>query len=133
MAKDIKITVENKLVAEKRDMNVYHNSTRSAHMISYNSSVTLPLKPVIEDDYLHVSVVIGPGHLENTSVVNLPSWADFEFSSEKNVTITHSGERTLLKIPPGLPMWQLRITRPISRIDSSTDHVTIGDDLTGYR
>ncbi len=32
----IEITVFNKLTAEKRDLNVYHHSTRSAYMISDN-------------------------------------------------------------------------------------------------
>ena len=98
-------------------------------MISYNSSVTLPLRTTVEDDYLHISVVSGPGHLENNSVVNLPSWADFEFSSRGDVTVAHSGDRTIVKVPPGLPTWQLRMTRSLScLIDKSTDHVTIGED-----
>ena len=69
MAKRIKITIENKLVMEKRDMSVYHHSTRSAHMISYNSSVTMPLRSVIEDDYLHISIVTGPGNFFDFSVI----------------------------------------------------------------
>jgi hypothetical protein len=128
MAKEINITVENKLVMEKRDMNVYHHSTRSAHMISHNSIITLPLRPVIEDDYLHVSIVSGPGHLENNSVVSLPSWMDFEFSPGGNVTVIHSGDRTILKIPPGPPVWQLKMTRSSSISDQPPDRVTIGDD-----
>ena len=63
MAKEINITIENKLVMEKRDMNVYHHSTRSAHMISFDSSITLPLRSVMGDDYLHISIVTGPGNL----------------------------------------------------------------------
>ncbi|NIM13966.1 MAG: hypothetical protein GTO45_18125 [Candidatus Aminicenantes bacterium] len=128
MAKEINVTVENKLVMEKRDMNVYHHSTRSAHMISHNSSITLPLRPAVEDDYLDISVVSGPGHLENKSVVNLPSWADFEFSSRGRGSIIRSGDRILLKIPPGPPEWQLKMTRSSSPVSQSTDRVTIGDD-----
>ena len=82
MAKEISITIENKLVREKRDLNVYHHSSGSAHMIRHNDSLTFPLRSSIEDDYLHISLVSGPGHLENKSVVNLPSWTDFEFSFE---------------------------------------------------
>jgi hypothetical protein len=132
MAKEIEITIENKLLMEKRDMNVYHHSTRSAHMISHNSCITLPFRSVLEGDYLHISIVSGPGNLENNSVVNLPSWADFEFLSEGNVTIVHSSDRTLVKIPPGPPIWQLKMTgshfagpRPLARI-------IIGDDQPGY-
>ena len=129
MAKQINITVENKLVVEERDMNVYHHSTRSAHMISYNGSVTLPFKHTEEDDYLHISIVRGPGQLEGKCVVNLPSWVDFEFSSRGDVTIAHSGERTFLKVPPGPPTWQLKMTRSISFLNEKTsDHVIIGED-----
>jgi hypothetical protein len=129
MAKEINITIENKLVMEKRDMNVYHHSTRSAHLISHASSITLPLKSDIEDDYLHISVVSGPGRLEGNCVVNLPSWVDFELYSAGDATVTHLGERVLLKIPPGPPTWQLKMKRSISSIiDQSTDHITIGDD-----
>ncbi len=134
MAKEINITIENKLVMEKRDMNVYHHSTRSAHMISYNSSITLPLRSVIEDDYLHISIVSGPGCLEDYCVVNMPSWIDFELSSAGDANIAHSGNRTLLKIPPGLPVWQLKMTRSLSsRINKASDRVTIGDDQLEYQ
>jgi hypothetical protein len=134
MAKEINITIENKLVIEKRDMNVYHHATRSAHMISFDSSITLPLRPVIEDDYLHISIVSGPGHLKSKSIVNLPSWVDFEFSSRGDVTVAHSGNRTLVKIPPGLPMWQLKMTRSFSSlINQLSDCVTIGDEQLEYQ
>jgi len=129
MMKEINITIENKLVMEKRDINVYHHFNRSAHLISYNSLITVPLRSAAEDDYLHVSIVSGPGHLENNSVVILPSWIDFEFTPGGNVTVIHSGDRTLLKIPPGPPVWQLKITRvSSSSVDRSSDRVIIGDD-----
>jgi len=129
MAKEINVTIENKLVLEKRDMNVYHHSTRSAHMISHDSSITLPLKSALEDDYLHISIVSGPGRLEGNCVVNIPSWVDFELSSAGDATVSHSGDRTLLKIPPGPAIWQLRMTRAVSSlIDNPSDLVTIGDD-----
>lgn len=132
MTKQINITVENKLVIEERDMNVYHHATKSAHMISPDSSITLPLKSVIEDDYLHVSIVSGPGHLKDESIVNLPSWLDFEFSSREDLVVTHSGDRTLLKVPPGPPTWQLRMTRSFSSLMAkAADRVTIGDDPPG--
>ena len=129
MAKEINITIENKLMQEKRDMNVYHNFTRSAHMISHDSSVTVALKPDMEDDYLHISIVSGPGRLEGTCVVNLPSWLDFELSSAADATVAHSGDRVLLRIPPGPPTWQIKMTRSFSTIiDRSSDRVIIGDD-----
>ena len=133
MAKEINVTIENKLVMEKRDMNIYHHSTRSAHMISHNNSITLPLQTSLEDDYLHISVVSGPGHLTNKSVLNLPAWLDFELSSEGKVIVAHSGDRIYLKIPQGPSTWQLRMTRSItSIINQSADRVTIGDDQLEY-
>lgn len=134
MTKDININVENKFLLGKRDINVYHHSSGKAHMLRYNNYITLPLKLAVEEDYLYISIVMGPGHLENKSVVNLPSWADFEFSSRGNATLIHSGDRILLKIPPGPPVWQLRMTRSLSSsIDQPSDFVTIGDDLQEYR
>jgi hypothetical protein len=134
MAKQIKITIENKLVMEKRDMNVYHHSTRSAHMISHDSFVTLPLRSVIENDYLHISIVRGPGCLEGDCVVNLPSWVDYELSSAGDATTTHSGDRTLLKIPAGPPVWQLKMTWGSSSLTArQSDRITIGDDQMEYQ
>ena len=132
MEKTINITIENELAIGQRDMNIYHHSTRSAHMISYNSSVTLPLKSVVEDDYLHISIVSGPGRLKNRSVVNLPSWIDFDISSADDVSVTHSGDRTILKIPPGLPRWQLKMTRSSDTAQQS-GCVTISDDPPEYQ
>jgi hypothetical protein len=110
-------------------LRVYHHASKSAHMICFESSITLPLKTVIENDYLHISIVSGPGRLEGNCVVNLPSWIDFELSSAGDAAITHSGDRTLLKIPPGPPTWQLKMTRSLdSIIDQLSDRVTIGDD-----
>lgn len=133
MAKEINIIIENKLITEKRDMNVYHHAGRSAHMISHDSSVTLSLKPVVENDYLHISIVSGPGHLEGNCVVNLPSWIDFELSSAGDAAIVHSGNRTVLTIPPGSSIWQLKMTRSVtSLIGQPWDCVTVGDDDWAY-
>jgi hypothetical protein len=124
---NITITVENKLKKEKRDLNVYHQSTRSAHIISHNSSITLPLRTVEEDDFLHISLIRGPGNLWKSCLIDLPSWSDFEFSLEGKVTLTHSGDRTLLKIPPGPPKWELKMTRPAEAPRIQEDKVTIGN------
>lgn len=139
MPEEIEITVGNKLLEEKRDINVYHHWTQSAHIISHNSSITLPLAANGEKDYLHISVVKGPGYLERNCLINLPSWADFDFTSKESITgisINHShdpeGSRTVLKIPPGPPAWELKITRPTSlasngQFTKKRDHVIIGD------
>ncbi|MGD2092011.1 MAG: hypothetical protein PVH61_37925 [Candidatus Aminicenantes bacterium] len=142
MPEEIEITVENKLLAEKRDLNVYHHSTQSAHIISHNSSITLPLvtNGEGEKDYLDISVVKGPGYLERYCLIDIPAWADFDFTSKESVTgisLTHShdldGARTLLKIPPGPPAWELKITRPTrpatkGQFTKKGDYVVIGDN-----
>ena len=129
MKKEIDITVENKLTTEKRDLNIYHHSGKSSHIIGHNSSITLPLKTVSEDDYMHISVACGPGRLTRKSVISLPSWVDFECSSEGHLAVTHSGERMLLKIPPGPPTWQLKMIRPVTiPTNRHTDLVTVSED-----
>lgn len=134
MLKEINVTVENKLEVEKRDLNVYHRFSKSVHMISYNSFVTLPLRSAVEDDYLHISIVSGPGPLEGKCMVNLPSWIDFEFSPGGDVAVSHSGNRTVLKIPPGPPVWQLKMTRSTtSFVKQPSDRITIGDDAMTNR
>lgn len=132
MIKVINITVENKFLVEKRDLNVYHQSTRSAHIISHNSSLAVPLRSISEDDYLHVSVVSGPGHLQNNSVISLPAWVEFDFSSAPgNVSLSHSGDRLLLKIPAGPPTWQLKVTQAdIVPGRQASNRITLGDELT---
>jgi hypothetical protein len=98
-------------------------------MISHNSSVTLPLRPVIDADYLYISIVSGPGHMGSKSVVNLPSWVDFEFLSDGKLALIHSNDRILLKIPPGLPGWQLKLTRSCPGIRKGPHRVIISEDL----
>jgi hypothetical protein len=132
MSQEPGITVKNKLIKEKRDINVYHQATRSAHIISRNSSITLPLRASQEEDYLHISVISGPGNLWKNCLIDLPSWADFEFSSEGKMAVTHSGDRMVLNIPPGPPTWQLKITRPNGlQMMQTPDHVIIGDEASG--
>jgi hypothetical protein len=129
MAKRIKITIENKLLIEQRDMNVYHHALKSAHMISHNSSITLPFTPVVAHDFIYISLVSGPGHIKSQCLVNLPSWLDFEFlAAAGNVKVTHSGQRTLVKIPPGPPGWELKLTRSFSFFSRRRARVTICED-----
>ena len=134
MSEEVDIIVENQFIIEKRDINIYHHSTGSAHIISQNSSITLPLREVGQGDYLHISVVSGPGDLEYDCWVYLPSRLDFQFSSTGNVTtfvFTHHGDRSLLKIPPGQPTWQLKLTRPTNLSSNSRlnkDNVIVGNN-----
>ena len=134
MAEEFNIKVENKLIKEKRYINVYHRSTRSAHLISYNSSITLPLGTAAENDYLYISAVRSNGHLWKACLINIPSWADFEFSSDGKVAIAHSNnaDRIILKVPPGPPTWQLKMTQSSAAIMGKfSDNIIIGDSGPG--
>lgn len=111
--KQVDITIRNKLIKEKRDVNVYHHCNRSSHIISCNSSIKRGIKTVDENDYLHISVASGPGHLKNHCVLDIPSFVDFKFSlNGEEITLVHAGERMLLRVPPGPPVWQLKMTIP---------------------
>lgn len=128
MPEGIDMIVRNNLVTEKRDMNVYHHATRSAYMISHNNSITVPLGTIEDGDYLHLSIVSGPGSLEKECWINLPSWCNFTISGLGNGDITHRDERTLLRLPPGPPVWQLKITRSSGHVHTPIeDYVSIGD------
>jgi hypothetical protein len=130
MTKDMNMIIQNKLALEKRDLNIYHHSTHSAHLISYHRSITLPLGSVETGDYLHISLVSGPGPLKRDCRIDLPLWVDFEFSLDGKVTVIHPGDtqRIRLIISPGPLTWQLRVTRSDgSRFLPPADHVTISD------
>jgi hypothetical protein len=126
------ITVENKLITDKRALSVYHQTapTGSAHIISHGSSITFALKQAEENESLHVSVIRGPGDSCKDYYINLPSWIDFEFSQEGKVALAHSGGRVILRIPPGPPVWQLRIIRSAGDHEAPAgDSIIISDDL----
>lgn len=125
------ITVENKLIVEKRTVSVYHHASRGAHLISHNGSVILPLKPEADEDYLHISVPRGPGRLRSDCVLELPPGLDFEFEGEGKVVITYKRGRVFIKIPAGPPVWQLKLTRSLELAD--TDSSTDGDQRITIR
>ena len=98
-------------------------------MISHGNSITIPLRTVEESDYLHLSIVSGPGSMEKDCWINLPSWCNFNVSGLGNGDLTHSGNRTLLNIPPGPPVWQLKIMRPSGHMNTPIeDYIIIGDN-----
>lgn len=134
MTKKVDITVWNKLIKEKRDINVYHHSNKSSHILSCNSSLTRDIKTKEENDYLHISVGRGPGYLKYYCFLDLPSFLDFRFSLTGEAILTHSGERTLLQIPPGPPTWELKMTIP-NRLSSGDtlngNYITISDAQEG--
>ncbi|MCK5059241.1 MAG: hypothetical protein KAT34_21510 [Candidatus Aminicenantes bacterium] len=134
MSEGIEIKVLNKFLAEKRDLSVYHHAARSANLIGIDSRITFPLRTVEEEDYVHISVVRGPGSLKQECVVDLPFWLDFDFSSVEEGVIRRTGNRTLLTIPPGPPGWQVKVTRSPGAADiPAVDYITIGnsDQVTG--
>jgi hypothetical protein len=116
--KQVDITIRNKLIKEKRDVNVYHHFNKSAHIVSCNSSLRRGIKTGDENDYLHISVASGPGHLKNHCVLDIPSFLDFKFSlNGEEITLVHAGKRMLLRVPPGPPVWQLKMTIPTQLFD----------------
>lgn len=128
MEKTTNIQFENNLVIEKRDMNVYHSSRRSIHFISHGSSVKIPLRTIEENDFISLSVAVGPGYMERPNVIDLPSWLNYEFQSEGKFAAVRSEDRTLLKIPAGLPEWKLKLTLPTSHVKPCEGRVTISDN-----
>lgn len=132
MEEGIKMTVQNQLVAGKRDLNAYHHADRGAYLISHGNTVTVPLGAAKNGDYLHLSIVIGPGDLETDCWINLPSWCDFAVSGLGSGDIVHSGGCTLLRVPPGPPVWQLKITRPAGQTNTpAEDYIAVGDREQG--
>ncbi|MGD2092530.1 MAG: hypothetical protein PVH61_40565 [Candidatus Aminicenantes bacterium] len=131
MCEVIEITIDNKLVTEKRDISVYHHASQSAHIISPNSRIILPLGNVGEDDYLHISPVRGPGNLSRDCLIHLPGWVNFRFHSGGDVVVTHEAGRTSIKVPPGPPIWEVEITAPFGLYSPPSQdqcHITISSD-----
>lgn len=128
--KQVNITIKNKLRKERRDISVYHHSNRSAHIISSNSTFTHGVKSVNENDYLHLSVVSGPGYLREACVLDFPSFMNLHFWSSGEFAFVHLDDRILLRIPPGPPTWQLKMTvsTRLSVVDPETGcQVVVGD------
>lgn len=123
------IEVKNKLVQEKRDLNIYHHATRSAYLISHSNVVKVALGDFGEGDYLHISVVSGPGNLVKDAWIDMPSWCDFSVTGLSNGEISHRGDRTYVRIPPGPPDWKLEIKgSPAHAGKEIKNHITIGDE-----
>lgn len=128
MTTPIKLTVRNKLISENRDLNIYHHSDRSAYIISPNNVITISLNPHENSDYIHLSIVSGPGNLEKECLLYLPSWCSFTFTALGNGEITHHASHIWVKIPPSPPLWQLKIFCPPHPYPLPPyDTITIGD------
>jgi len=123
MADVIHIIIINRLVKEKRYLTIYHHGTGSSHLVSDKKEIAVPLNLKTKKDYLTISVVGEPGHMWHGCNVSLPYWLDFDFLTTDAVTLSHSGggENFVIEVPPGLPNWQLKITR---QKDSRPSNIT---------
>lgn len=123
------IRVENKLRLEKRSLTVYLHQKIPTDLIDYGSVFKGELD---EGDYLHIALDLGRGHTRNPVKIDLPSWLNFswldmEFSFKSVVSLTHSGERTVLELPPG-PPWEFKITLPAGvKSGHAEARIAIGD------
>ena len=123
------VTIQNKMVIEERDVNIYHHADKSSYRLSHDSSVKITLKQSIHDDYLHLSLASGPGNIVNRCLVDLPVWLDYEFiEMEGKFSVKRSSDRTLIKIQPGMPVWQLKLTQSASLFNWKRNHVIISED-----
>jgi hypothetical protein len=139
MADVINIIIINRLVKENRYLNIYHHGTGSSHLISTKKEVAVPLNLKSKNDHLSISVVGAPGHMWSGCRVDLPSWLDFDFLTTDSVTLGHrsSGERIFIDVPPGLPNWQLKITRQKDSLppnmtelnENSSHRIIISDEI----
>jgi hypothetical protein len=131
MIEEISISVENKLITEERDIYVYRHLTKETHIISHGNSSSFDLGTTEEMDYLSISTVAGPGDLIFGCLINLPLWVDFQLNTEGKVTLTHSGSRVSVRVPPGTPTWQLKITLPTGcsiTPQPGHDFIIVGDN-----
>ncbi len=112
MTKPANITIENKLKSGKSDLHIYHHGSRSAHLLSFNSLIQLPLETDRETDYLDITPVRGSGPQWTECRLHLPPWANIHITAEGKISLEHTGREILVTVPPGVPAWKLKITRP---------------------
>lgn len=112
MNKKHKILVENNMIIERREINIYHHSRTRTFLHNYDNAVAIDLKSTDEFDYIHLSIVKGPWNLQNECLIKFPDKLDLELSTNNLHGCIHfiqSGHKTLLKIPPGSPNWEVKI------------------------
>ncbi len=132
--KSIRIAVCNRLVRDRRDINVYHHSEGTNNIISSKSRAVYSLGDHDAGDCLKISVPSGPGYLLNPCILEMPPYMNYRFSAEGKFLLLHKGERTLLKIPPGPPLWELKLFIPVPMgpgFSVSEDQVIISDEANG--
>ena len=85
----------NNVTCEKREINVYHNGKRSAHMISHGSWIDFNLEPESAGDYASGTNHTLPtnGFAKNFSGVNLDSFQKtLSFQKISEIGISNIGE-----------------------------------------
>lgn len=127
------IEIKNQLGNTRKCIKVYHHYTRITDTVCFNHSITLPLQNTAanrQEDYLKISTMETSGGVTANCLIDLPAWANFDFLSGQRVgiTLTHSNERILLIITPGILPWDLKISKPTGAIIPKYDHVTISDN-----
>ena len=122
------MTIENKLLLEKRSISVYHHGNRSVHLISHKCYLDIRLQSALEKDYLFITMICGPGNINKKNILDLPAWINYEIFSEGKFSAVHKNNRILLRIPAGLPEWKLKLTRPTSQAQPKVDQIIIYDE-----
>ncbi len=128
MPQQIEITVMNRLLSEKRSLNGYIHAGKSAYIISPGNGKTVRLSSHRSGDYLHLSIAGSPGDFAEDCWINLPSQLNFSLSNMGNAAVVQTGRRTLIKIPPGPLLWQLKISCMDDNIrQNATSRIIVGD------
>jgi len=123
MPEQLHMSIINKLSKEKRDISLYHHRDKSAYIVSHNSKVEISMSAQEEGDFLHLSIVSGPGNMNLPCRISFPPWCNYSISGLGNGDVCRSSNETLITIPPGSPVWQLKLTLP-----AKSDLPEIADD-----
>jgi hypothetical protein len=83
--------------------------------------------PLESDKGKTISLMPGSDKLTPACKIVLPSTVHYEFATEgkEKIGITHEGGKTTIKIPPGAPMWKLKLDKPGGAL---ADNINKGSD-----
>jgi hypothetical protein len=128
MTDGMSIVIRNNLISEKRDLNVYHHSTRSAYIVSHKNEVSIRLEKFAKGDFLDLSIVRGPGSMENECWMRVPSGCVFSIRNMSDSDTVYTDECIWVRFPPGPPLWQLKLAQPLNNnITDKKEYIIIGD------
>lgn len=118
------VTIRNKLLKDRRDIHVYHHSTRGAHIISRGHSLDIALLDKDSGDYVHISAGGAGGRPGHDCRITIPRELDLEFSSQGDFTLNHPPEKdrnnTRLILPPGTAKWELTLAWSMKNSHATT-------------